>query len=340
MDVLSDVLTTVRLHSAIHFCPELSAPWGIEVPAQRDRALFYVLSRGSCYLEVDGLESPVPLVGGDLAMLPHGAAHTLRDRLHTPAIPLEALLREGCMSGVACAFHHGGGGGKSALVAGYFKFENRAANLFLAALPALIHIRAEDGQSVPWLEATLKFLASESTSEVPGAQIIMVRLTDVLFIQTLRAHIAQDAKDGQTCTNEAGMFRALIDPQIGKALEVIHQQPDHPWTVAELAARVRMSRTGFAVRFTTMAGIAPLDYVRKWRMQKASDFLRQGEEPLEDIAGRVGYESGAAFSKAFKREMGLPPGRYRKAQVRAVTQVLRSEAQRGSHSRRRPKPNT
>jgi AraC-like DNA-binding protein len=110
----------------------------------------------------------------------------------------------------------------------------------------------------------------------------------------------------------------------GKALEVIHQQPDHPWTVAELAARVSMSRTGFAVRFTTIAGIAPLDYVRKWRMQKASDFLRQGEEPLEDIAGRVGYESGAAFSKAFKREMGLPPGRYRKEQVSSVTQVLRS----------------
>ena len=94
--------------------------------------------------------------------------------------------------------------------------------------------------------------------------------------------------------------------------------------MAELAARVRMSRTGFAVRFTTMAGIAPLEYVRKWRMQKASDFLRQGEEHLDAIAGRVGYESGAAFSKAFKREMGLPPGLYRKAQVRAVTQVLRS----------------
>jgi AraC-like DNA-binding protein len=257
-------------------------------------------------------------------MLPHGAAHTLRDQLHTPAIPLEALLREGCASSAPHAFHHGGGGGKSALVAGYFQFENRAANLFLAALPALIHIRAEDGQSVPWLEATLKFLAAESTSEVPGAQIIMARLTDVLFIQTLRAYIAHDAKDSQTCKNEAGMFRALVDPQIGKALEVMHQQPDHPWTVAALADRVSMSRTGFAVRFTTMAGVAPLDYLRKWRMQKASDFLRQGEEPLEDIAGRVGYESGAAFSKAFKREMGLPPGLYRKAQVRAVTQVLRS----------------
>ena len=334
MDVLSDVLTTVRLQSEIHFCPQLSAPWGVDISAQRDRAIFYVLSRGSCYLEVDGLESPVPLVGGDVAMLPHGAAHILRDHLQTPAIPLEELLREGCAGKAPRAFHHGGGGAKSALVSGYFKFENRAANLFLAALPLLIHIRAEDGQSVPWLDATLKFLAAESTSDVPGAQIIMARLTDALFIQILRAHMAQRAIEAHTCEKEAGMLRALIDPQIGKALKLIHQQPDHPWTVAALAERVGMSRTGFAVRFTQVAGVAPLDYVRKWRMQKAIDFLRQGEENLDEIAGRVGYESGAAFSKAFKREMGLPPGLYRKAQVRSVTQVLRSEAQRDSRSRR------
>ncbi len=292
MDVLSDVLTTVRLHSAIHFCPELSAPWGIQVSAQRDRAIFYVLSRGSCYLEVDGLASPVPLVGGDVAMLPHGAAHILRDQVHTPAIPLEALLPEGCASTAPRAFHHGGSGGKSALVAGYFTFGQRAANHLLAPLPPLIHIRAEDGQSVPWLEATLKFLACESTSEVPGAQLIMARLTDVLCVQILRA--------------------------------LMHQQPDHPWTVAALAERVSMSRTGFAVRFSKMAGVAPLDYLRKWRMQKASDLLRQGEEPLEAIAERIGYESGAAFSKAFKREMGITPGLYRKEQVRSVNQLLRS----------------
>ncbi len=293
MDVLSDVLTTVRLHSAIHFCPELSAPWGIQVSAQRDRAIFYVLSRGSCYLEVDGLASPVPLVGGDVAMLPHGAAHILRDQVHTPAIPLEALLPEGCASTAPRAFHHGGSGGKSALVAGYFTFGQRAANHLLAPLPPLIHIRAEDGQSVPWLEATLKFLACESTSEVPGAQLIMARLTDVLCVQILRAYIAQEATEGQTCDKQAGMLRALIDPYLGKALALMHQQPDHPWTVAALAERVSMSRTGFAVRFSKMAGVAPLDYLRKWRMQKASDLLRQGEEPLEAIAERIGYESGA-----------------------------------------------
>jgi AraC family transcriptional regulator, alkane utilization regulator len=209
MDVLSDVLTTVRLHSAIHFCPELSAPWGIQVSAQRDRAIFYVLSRGSCYLEVDGLAAPVPLVGGDVAMLPHGAAHIVRDQVHTPAIPLEALLQEGCASPAPRAFQHGGGGGKSAFVVGYFQFGQRAASQFLAPLPPLIHIRAEAGQSVPWLEATLKFLAAESTSEVPGAQLIMARLTDVLCVQILRAYIAQEATEGQTCDQQAGMLRAL-----------------------------------------------------------------------------------------------------------------------------------
>jgi AraC family transcriptional regulator, alkane utilization regulator len=318
MDVLSDVLTAVRLHSVIHFCPALSAPWGIKVPAQSDRAIFYVLSRGSCYLEVDGLESPAPLVGGDVVMLPHGAAHVLRDHLQTPAIPLEELLQEGGASKAPRALHHGGGGGKSALVAGYFTFEHRTARHFLAPLPPLIHICAEDGQSVPWLEATLKFLASESTSDVPGAQAIMARLTDVLFIQILRAYIAQEATEGQACEEQAGMLRALIDPHIGKALALMHQQPDHPWTVAELAAQVRMSRTGFAMRFSKMAGVAPLDYLRKWRMEKASDFLRQGEENLNAIAEQIGYESGAAFSKAFKREMGLPPGLYRKEQGSSV----------------------
>src|SRR5258708_5386484 len=123
MDVLSDVLATVRLTSGIHICPELSAPWGIAFPEQRDRAVFYVLSRGSCHLGVDEQWAPIAMAGGDLAMLTNGAAHTLRDHPQTPVIPIEALVRGGCPS-AARSLQHGGGGGKSALVSGYFKFEN------------------------------------------------------------------------------------------------------------------------------------------------------------------------------------------------------------------------
>ena len=132
MDVLSDLLTTVRLSSGVHICPKLSAPWGVSFPVQADRAVYYVLSRGSCYLEVEGAAPPLTLVGGDLAMIPHGAAHVIRDRPETPPIPIEKLLKEGFPSAPR-DLRHGGGGETSSVVAGYFKFENRTAGRLLAA---------------------------------------------------------------------------------------------------------------------------------------------------------------------------------------------------------------
>jgi AraC-like DNA-binding protein len=312
MDVLSDVLRTVHLQSAIHFCPELTAPWGISVPAQTDRAVFYFLSRGSGYLESDAIHSPVPLAGGDLIMLPHGDAHKLRDRLESSVVPLDSVMEGACRSGPAPTAQHGGGGEKSSLVAGYFIFEDRAANHLLSTLPSLMYIPSEEGCTVPWLDATLRFLASESNSKVPGADIVLNRLADVLFIQIVRTHIARYGKLGKECQEKAGVLRALIDPNMGKALEAIHEHPEHPWTVVDLASRAGMSRTAFAVRFSSVAGIGPLYYVRKWRMLKAADLLRHSEASVEDVAGRVGYESGAAFRKAFHREMGIPPALYRK----------------------------
>jgi len=121
------------------------------------------------------------------------------------------------------------------VVAGYFKFENRTAGRLLAALPPVIHITSEQAQSLPWLEGSLRFLSSEAKSSQPGAEIVMARLSDVLFIQILRAFIAQEEREGRTCEKRAGMLRALVDPDISKALAYMHQQPAHPWTVAELA---------------------------------------------------------------------------------------------------------
>src|SRR5262245_41783785 len=146
MDVLSDVLNTIRLQSAVQFCTELTAPWGVRVPAarggvaaQKDQAVFYVVARGSCYLEVDGLKTPVSLVGGDFVMLMHGNSHVLRDHPDSPVVPFERLAKK-CHKHDACrAFHHGGGGSLTTLVAGSFIFENPASRPFLAALPPLIH---------------------------------------------------------------------------------------------------------------------------------------------------------------------------------------------------------
>lgn len=309
MDVLSDVLATVRLQSEIHFCPEPVAPWGIQIPAQPDRAVFYLLSRGSCYMQIEGNGSHVPLVGGDVVMLPQGVGHTLRDQPSSSVIPIEELL-EGKHSGNSCESVNST---KSSLVSGYFRYESQTAKHFLSPLPELIHIQSQMGHQVPLLDETLKFLAAESNSTAPGAETILARLTDVLFVQILRAFIAMKDKSENECAKKVGMLHALVDPQIGKALSHIHERFEFPWTVATLAEQVAMSRTGFAVRFTGVVGIPPLDYVRKWRMQKAAEMLREENLTMDQIAIRVGYESSAAFSKTFKREIGISPGAYRTA---------------------------
>jgi AraC-like DNA-binding protein len=319
MDVLTDVLNTVHLQSAVHFCTALTTPWGIRVPAQNDRAIFYVMTRGSCYLEIEGHKPPVSLAGGDLVMLSHGDTHVLRDRLNSPVVPLAKLVKACNKCDPHHSIHHGGGGSLTAIVAGHFIFENQMSKPFLSALPRLIHIHGEHEQAVPWLDTTLKWMAAEANSKNPGAQIIASRLTDMLFIQILRAHIAANAG---ACNGKAGWLRAIADLHLGKAFELIHEQPNHPWTVAELASHVNMSRTAFSMRFTQLAGMPPLAYVTKWRMLKASDILRQGKAAISEIAMHVGYESEASFSKAFKREIGVAPGAYRREGHNGVAGVL------------------
>lgn len=320
MDVLSDVLNTIRPRSAVQFCTELTAPWGFRAPGQNGQALFYVVARGSCYLEVEG-RKPLSLVGGDFVMLMHGDAHVLRDRPRSPAVPLERLTQN-CLKHDACrALHHGGGGSLTAMVAGSFQFENPGAQPFLTTLPHIIHIQGERGQVVPWLETTLKWMAAETASKNPGAQIMVARLADMLFIQVLRAHLVECAGHDSACSESAGWLRALADTNIAGAFEWIHKEPEHPWTVAGLAAKVNMSRTAFSSRFTHLAGMPPLAYVTKWRMLKAGDLLHQGAAPIAEIAAAVGYESEASFSKAFKREMGVAPGAYRREVQNGVAEM-------------------
>jgi AraC-like DNA-binding protein len=310
MDVLSDVLKTVHHTSVIRCRGEVAAPWGVAVGEAVDRAYFYVVIRGGCYLEVDGIGKPIALVGGDVVMLPHGHAHTLRDSLDSPVEQFDKLL----MDGRRCDEIHqtlrmGGDGPRAALISGEFRFENRGWHPFLAAMPRLIHLQTEGEITVPWLEATLRFLSAETGSGSPGSEVMVSRLTDVLFIQIVRASMMQHAAQGRECNSS--ILRAMVDPALSKAVRAIHLNPASPWTVAELAETAGMSRTAFSTRFTSIAGIPPLTYVTRWRLLKATELLSESDASLAEIAEQVGYESEAAFSKAFKREIGLPPGRFR-----------------------------
>jgi len=305
MDVLTDVLQTLRVKATCHGRLELSAPWGLSV-AQSDDAKFHVVLHGNCWLDVEGSEQSVPLSSGDLVALPHGHPHVLRDDPRTPPQPLLQVLGNGlCRSeGVISA---GGGGLKTSMVSGFFRFEDRRKNPLLEALPPVISLLGENGRAVPWLEPTLKFIACEAASGRPGAQTVISRLADVLFIQIVRGHLASLPAD------TPGWLGALVEPQIGTAIGLVHERPEHGWTVASLASEVGMSRSAFAARFARLVGEPPLSYLTRWRMQRAAVMLREGRSTLAEIAAKVGYESEAAFSKAFKRAVGSSPGAYRRA---------------------------
>lgn len=304
-DVLTDVLETVRVGAACYGRVEAAAPWGIDVALDEEDAKFHVLLSGECWLEVAG-QQPIHLRGGDLVALPHGHAHTLRDLPGSPIRPLNELIT---VTAGKCqpAIVTGGQGASATLVTGSFHFEDRRNNPLLSVLPPVIVLPGEMSRSVHWLEPTLKFIACEAASGRPGAQTVVSRLADVLFIQIVRGYLAT------LPPGVSGWLGALGDSQIGAALGFIHQAPELGWTVQSLAAKVAMSRSAFASRFARLVGEPPLAYVTRWRMQKAAGLLRQSSATLSDIAERVGYDSEAAFSKAFKRAVGTAPGAYRRA---------------------------
>jgi len=308
MDVLSDVLRMVRVTSQIRCRGEFTAPWGMEVAARPETIPFYVMAQGSGYLEMDGLPAPVALVSGDVVMLSQGSAHRLRDSPQSAVTPLDAMMEHGGCNGTHRVMRGEGHGAPTTLIAGTFTIVNRVHPI-LSGISPLVHMRTTSTCPVPWLDATLQLIAAESSSERPGSQITVSRLMDVLFIQLVRADILEHADSGHEC--KPNVLYALSDAQLAKGINAIHRDPARPWTVAELAAESGMSRTAFSVRFSKMAGISPLAYATQWRMIRATDMLVYGEGTIAEIAEAVGYESEAAFGKAFKREVGVAPGRYR-----------------------------
>ena len=304
MDVLTDVLETVRVVAACYGRMEATAPWGIQVRAGED-AKFHVVLEGHARLLVEGSDAPIELSAGDIVALPHGHAHSLMDEPSVVLQPLEELLV--CRArGDGNVFRVGGGGVSATIVSGRFRFEDRRNNPLLSVLPPVITLKGEMGKAVRWLEPTLKFIACEAASGRPGSQTVIARLADVLFIQIVRGHLASLPANG------SGWLSALADSQIGAALGHIHQNAEQDWTVQSLASKVAMSRSAFASRFMRLVGEPPLSYVTRWRMQKAAGMLREGKQTLAAVAAQVGYDSEAAFSKAFKRAVGSAPGAYRR----------------------------
>jgi len=302
-DPLTEALEGLPFRGWVAGPLRLGAPWGVSVAP--GGAGLHVLTRGRCWLTVDGLERPVPLAQGDMVVLPDRPAHRLQDELTSPCMPLHEMIPSAHPAEWPRLVHNGEDV-QAGLVTGNFLCEKREMSLLCSALPSLIHLPGRRGRMMPWLEDTLRLMLPESASDRPGAQGIVNRLVQILLIQAVRTYVSEMPARG------GSWLKALLDPDVGPALGLIHRYPEKPWTVASLADRVAMSRSVFSARFTSIVGMPPLQYLRERRMQKASRMLRDRTTGLRQIASRTGYQSVTAFSNAFKRWAGVTPGVYRR----------------------------
>jgi AraC-like DNA-binding protein len=302
MDVLTDVLNTLELKGWLSSRRELAPPWRYDFAASKD-SMFHVLSFGGAYLQVEGEQAPRRVEDGDVLLFPTGHPHSLYD---DPTSPLTRLvhLDYNPQRGHQVVDREGAGP-KPLLLCGAFHFDYPHDFPLLHRLPNLIHIPGAQGRMAPGFAEMVGLIARESASQQPGTEVVLRRLTELLFIQIIRLWIAQQAEVS------VGWVRALRDQPISAALGLIHQSPARKWTVKELAEAAGLSRSSFSARFTELVGEPPLTYLTRWRMLRATRLIKN-EVRMETIAELLGYESEAAFRKAFKREVGLPPARYRK----------------------------
>ena len=301
MDILAEVLDRVRLGGTLLFHFELGRPWSLGL-AQRPYALFHYLSRGSATLALEQ-GGELRMTEGDFVVLTRGEPHVLYSDSRTKPLLVLDLHRPPAHLGVV---RHGGGAQPlSTMICGNFTVARPSRGSVLELLPPVLLLKpAEDGG---WLEAILQRMVSESALERPGQGVALSRLTEVLFVEVLRSWIKSLGP------GEGGWLGAMADPHIGPALQLIHEQPDRPWTLEDLGRRVGLGRSTFSARFTKLVGQSMYRYLIARRMAEAAFLLETTDEGIARIATRVGYETAAAFSKLFHRHHGLSPGRYRAA---------------------------
>jgi AraC-like DNA-binding protein len=301
--LFESLLRGIRLQSSVYFRPEFRAPWGVSL--SRDCAVFHIVARGSCWLQVKGAVAPVQLSEGDFVVVTRGLYHTMQDQLSTPIVNFFDLV-ETHASSKNGAFCFGGDGDVTKFVCGGMIFENRRCNPLLAILPPLLHLKGIENGARRWLGLTTEHILSELDGGGPGAQEVVTRLADILFIQAVRAYF-----EGNGESADRGWLAAVRDQKVGQALAILHGDPHRPWTVTSLAHRIAMSRSTFAGRFKELVGEPPQHYLARLRVNAAAARLRSSDDKLSAVAAASGYESVAAFVKAFKRHLGITPGEYR-----------------------------
>src|SRR5215467_10808237 len=337
MDVLSEVLKVVKLEGAIYYNAEFTAPWSFRAPPSCVLArhfapggghviIYHLVTEGQGFA---GLEhgTRVPLTAGDIVIFPHGDSHIIGNGTPTAPVDLEPELHHIFAQGLKLA-RAGGGREVTKLVCGYMSCDPQLSRVFLAGLPAILKVNVRAGVGGQWLENSIRFSVEEADASRAGGEAVLAKLSEVLFVETLRRYIAELPPE------QTGWLAGVRDPEVGKALALLHRHPARPWTIADLARDVGLSRSVLAERFRHYLGEPPMSYLTRWRLQLAAQMLKSSSRSVAEIAAEVGYESEAAFNRAFKRDYRVPPARFRsesrageKAPSSANANALRSGRQ-------------
>lgn len=337
-DTLSDLLRAVRFRGAVFYFVEGTSPWVAEAPSAREiipailpgaehMIEFHGIIRGSCWAAIVG-ESPIRLHQGDVILFPQGDAHVMSSAPgmrapnadlsfyfspRPPQLPYAIRVKDDAIETIptadaaaTTAWLDGGGVDRATVACGFLGLDARPFNPLLAALPRVLQVRGETLGAGSWVTTFLQAVVAESNQRRPGGEAVLERMSEMLFVEVLRRHI--DSLPAE----HTGWLAGMRDPAVGRALQLLHARPGEPWTLEVLSREAGLSRSALHDRFVHFIGQPPMQYLTRWRMQVASGLLRDTNAKLIEISLDVGYESEAAFSRAFKREVGVAPGQWRR----------------------------
>ena len=328
MDAFSQILSGVRLNGAVFFNAEFSAPWGYSTapanvmvathaPGAEHLVLYHLVIEGGAVIELADGES-IELTPGDIVIFPHGDPHHMSSGNGAtrpfPNYGISAKIKSRDLT----PLHAGGGGEVSRFVCGYMTCDPHLSRPILSGLPPVFKVNIRTDPSGHWLENSILHLVDEAASGRIGSEAMLAKLSEALFVDTLRRYVATLPEQ------QTGWLAGARDPIVGKSLGLLHSRIAHPWTIADLADEVGISRSALVERFTRYLAEPPMTYLTRWRLQLAARSLEKTSRGVAEIAAEVGYESEAAFNRAFKREFGQPPGRYRSDHKRTPLPVLQS----------------
>jgi AraC-like DNA-binding protein len=314
MDVLSEVLKVVKLEGAIYYNAEFTAPWSFRAPPSCVLAPYFAPGRGHVIIYhlltegrgFAGFEQGhrVALTAGDIVVFPHGESHIIGNGATVEPVDHEDELHRIFAQGLKLA-RAGGGGEVTKFVCGYMSCDPQLSRVFLAGLPAILKVNVRGGAAGLWLENSIRFSVEEADASSAGGEAVLAKLSELLFVETLRRYITELPPE------QKGWLAGARDLEVGKALALLHRHPAQAWTIADLAREVGLSRSVLAERFRHFLDEPPMAYLTRWRLQLGAQMLKSSSRSVAEVAANVGYESEAAFNRAFKRKYRVPPARFR-----------------------------